>query len=102
MSITPEQISRLRAIAEADMNGADGKAWDEAVTPEVVIALCEKVEQLSKVAAWLATKLNNIASPCSTLLPCEGSFTCNRPEGSPHCWIMKAAREAVEEACPKN
>lgn len=50
MTITPEQISRLRAIAEVDMNGADGKAWDEAITPEIVIALCDKVERLDKEA----------------------------------------------------
>lgn len=100
--ISSEELVRLRTIAEADMNGADGKAWDEAVNPEVVIALCNKVERLDKEVEWLATKLNNIASPCSTLLPCEGSFTCNRPEGSPYCWIKKAEREAVEEICPKN
>lgn len=32
--ITPEELARIRAIAEADKNGADGKAWDEAITPD--------------------------------------------------------------------
>lgn len=38
--ITTEELARCRAIAEADKNGADGKAWDEAITPDIVIALC--------------------------------------------------------------
>ena len=33
----------------------------------------------------------------------EGQIkACNRPEGSPHCWIKKAERKVVEEACPKS
>ena len=42
--ITPEELARIRAIAEADKNGADGKAWDEAITPDIVIALCDRIE----------------------------------------------------------
>lgn len=42
--ITTEELARMRAIAEADKNGADGKAWDEAITPDIVIALCDRIE----------------------------------------------------------
>lgn len=45
MTITPEELARIRAIAEADKNGADGKAWDEAITPDIVIALCDRIEK---------------------------------------------------------
>ena len=43
--ITLEELARIRAIAEADKNGADGKAWDEAITPDIVIALCDRIEK---------------------------------------------------------
>lgn len=43
--ITVEELDRLRAIAEADKAGSDGKAWDEAVTPDTVIALCDRIEK---------------------------------------------------------
>lgn len=43
--ITTEELARMRAIAEADKNGADGKAWDEAITPDIVIALCDRIEK---------------------------------------------------------
>ena len=43
--ITTEELARIRAIAEADKNGADGKAWDEAITPDTVIALCDRIEK---------------------------------------------------------
>ena len=45
MTITPEELARIRAIAEADKNGADGEAWDEAITPDIVIALCDRIEK---------------------------------------------------------
>ena len=128
MNITTEELARIRAIAEADKEGADGKAWDEAITPDTMIALCRELElarkhavTMSEVAAakqvkaqlerldrevdWLATKLNEIVSPCRTLHPCEGSPSCNYPDGEPRCWRNKAAREAVEEGeepCLKN
>lgn len=43
--ITPEELARIRAIAEADKNGADGKAWDETITPDIVIALCDRIKK---------------------------------------------------------
>lgn len=46
--ITTEELARIRAIAEADKNGADGKDWDETVTPDVVITLCDMAMQALK------------------------------------------------------
>lgn len=43
--ITPEELDYIRAIAEADRDGADGKAWDEAITPDTVMALCDRIEK---------------------------------------------------------
>lgn len=55
MTITTEELARIRAIAEADKNGADGKAWDEAITPDAVIALCEciKKQRYSLHLVWM-------------------------------------------------
>jgi hypothetical protein len=43
--ITTEELASIRAIAEADRDGADGKAWDEAITPDTVMALCDRIEK---------------------------------------------------------
>ena len=43
--ITTAELARIRAIAEAASDGADGKAWDEAITPNTVIALCDRIEE---------------------------------------------------------
>lgn len=55
-----------------------------------------EVARLEREADWLATKLNEIASPCRTLHPCEGSPSCNYPDGEPRCW-RDVAHKAVEE-----
>ena len=41
--ITTEELARIRAIAEAGKNGADGKAWGEAITPDIV--MCDRIEK---------------------------------------------------------
>lgn len=56
----------------------------------------EDRRRLEREADWLATKLNEIASPCRTLHPCEGSPSCNYPDGEPRCW-RDVAHKAVEE-----
>lgn len=38
--ITTEELARIRAIAESDKAGADGKAWDEAITPVELFHEC--------------------------------------------------------------
>lgn len=55
-----------------------------------------QLERLDWEADWLATKLNEIASPCRTLHPCEGSLSCNYPDGEPRCW-RDAAHKAEEK-----
>lgn len=55
-----------------------------------------QLERMDREADWLATKLNEIASPCRTLHPCEVSPSCNYPDGEPRCW-RDVAHKAVEE-----
>ena len=55
-----------------------------------------QLERMDREADWLATKLNEIASPCRTLHPCEGRPSCNYPDGEPRCW-RDVAHKAVEE-----
>lgn len=54
MTITTKELARIRAIAEDDKNGADGKAWDEAITPDTVIALCRELELARKHAVTMS------------------------------------------------
>ena len=54
MNITTEELARIRAIAEADKEGADGKAWDEAITPDTMIALCRELELARKHAVTMS------------------------------------------------
>lgn len=95
MTITTEELARIRSAAIGDMLGDPG-ALDEMGSPSIVFRLCRELERLELEADWLATKLNEIASPCRTLHPCEGSPSCNYPDGEPRCW-RDAAHEAVEE-----
>lgn len=81
MTISTEELARIRAIAKADRDGADGKAWDEAITPDTVIALCDKVEKLEQANLWIAVvAFNGTASDYGSL---HG--------------LIKAARETVGE-----
>lgn len=66
--ITTEELARIRAIAEADKEGADGKAWDEAITPDTVIALCKCIEKqrYSLHLVWMV-----LESTRSTLEECK-------------------------------
>lgn len=54
MTLTASDIAHIRAIAEADKEGADGKAWDEAITPDTVIALCRELELARKHAVTMS------------------------------------------------
>ena len=56
----------------------------------------DQLERMDREADWLATKLNEIASPCRTLHLCEVSPSCNYPDGEPRCW-RDVAHKAVEE-----
>lgn len=107
MTITLDHISRLRSIAEADMNGADGKAWDEAITPDTMIALCEAFIRLEKEKDWFVTKLAETNQYC----PFPEGYRCKFRSGMDctryntvaraNCWC-RAVEQAMEEVCPKN
>lgn len=62
MNITAEKLAYIRAIAEADKNGADGKAWDEAITPDTVIALCDKAEKMTDALKLVYMTLSAVRS----------------------------------------
>ena len=95
MTITTEELARIRAAAIGDMLGDPGEL-DKMGPAATVFRLCRELERLDREADWLATKLNEIASPCRTLHPCEGSPSCNYPDGEPRCW-RDVAHKAVEE-----
>ena len=80
MTITTEELRRIRAVAEADKNGADGKAWDETVTPDVVIALCDRIEKQQSII----TTLEMGAISLSTVK-------------EPQCYLSKYLKERIEE-----
>lgn len=98
--ITSEELARIRSAAIGDMLG-DSHTFDEMGPSAVIFRLCRELERLDREAEWLATKLNEIASPCRTLHPCEGSPSCSYPDGEPRCW-RDVAHKAVEKLCPKN
>lgn len=54
MTLTASDIAHIRAVAEADKAGEDGKAWDEAITPDIVIALCRELELARKHAVTMS------------------------------------------------
>ena len=92
--ITTEELDYIRAIAEADKNGADGKAWDEAITPDIVIALCDRIKRLEKEANYLAegyTTAVDLFHECPL-----GNNLC-RKVSCMEC-MRESARKAVEEA----
>ena len=60
MTITTEELASIRAIAEADKNGADGMAWDEAITPDIVIALCDRIEEQQDALRLLDMELSAV------------------------------------------
>lgn len=107
MTITTEELARIRAIAEADKNGADGKAWDEAITPDTVIALCDRIEEqqdalrlldmeLSAVRNALeATELEAYLLEQSNLWIAAVAFNGTASDYGSLYGLVKAAREAV-------
>lgn len=93
--ITTKELDYIRSAAIGDMIGDPG-ALDEMGSAATIFRLCRELERLDREADWLATKLNEIASPCRTLHPCEVSPSCNYPDGEPRCW-RDVAHKAVEE-----
>lgn len=97
MSIAKEERDQWRERLSSPYTCFDAAHAD--FTIRLLDALEEAEEdrrRLEQEADWLATKLNEIASPCRTLHPCEGSPSCNYPDGEPRCW-RDVAHKAVEE-----
>lgn len=97
MSIAKEERDQWRKRLSSPYTCFDAAHAD--FTIRLLDALDEAEEDrksLEREADWLATKLNEIASPCRTLHPCEGSPSCNYPDGEPRCW-RESAHKAVEE-----
>ena len=92
MTITTAELARVWTDAVGDMLG-DSKELDEIGLAATVFRLCRELERLDREADWLATKLNEIASPCRTLHPCDGSPSCNYPDGEPRCWRDAAHKD---------
>lgn len=59
---TEEDIARIRSVAEADKAGADGKDWDETVTPDIVIALCDRIEKQQEALNLVDMALSAVRS----------------------------------------
>lgn len=105
--ITTEELARIRTIADADKNGADGKAWDEAITPDTVIALCDRIEEqqdalrlldmeLSAVRNALeATELEAYLLEQSNLWIAAVAFNGTASDYGSLYGLVEAAREAV-------
>nr|WP_306531893.1 hypothetical protein [Bilophila wadsworthia] len=94
MTLTASDIAHIRAVAEADKAGEDGKAWDEAITPDIVIALCDRIKRLEKEANYLAegyTTAVDLFHECPL-----GNNLC-RKVSCMEC-MRESARKAVEEA----
>lgn len=88
---TEEQMVEMFDRLNCPLCGGSGHVDD---LEEAEQAVADKIKRLEQEADWLAVKLNEIASPCNMLHPCEGSATCNCPDGEPRCWRNKAAHEA--------
>lgn len=99
MTITTEELDRIRAAAVGDMLG-DSRAFDGMVPSAVVFRLCQKIKQLEREADTLSIWLANAYIDID-LLPDIDSGAMNPPLPED---VREAAREAVgegEESCPK-
>lgn len=82
--ITTEELAHIRAIAEADKEGADGKAWDEAITPDTVIALCRELELARKHAVTMSEVA---AAALWNALPRAMTWTTEQPKVPGWYWF---------------
>ena len=90
--ITTEELARIRAIAEADKEGADGKAWDEAITPDTVIALCRELE-LARLNLNVWIGLTWTDAP-----PKEPGWYWNRSKNYPNeACIIRVSKYRIEQ-----
>lgn len=99
MTITTEELARIRSAAVGDMLG-DSKALDQMGPAATIFRLCRELERLDREADWLAKAAE--AGGCNNSRVC--SLCPNGYENRCYGKNMRtAAREAVEEeSCPKN
>lgn len=62
--LTSEDIIAIRAIAVADRDGADGKAWDEVITPDTVISMCDYIQALKDCICHVSAELSAMREEC--------------------------------------
>jgi len=82
--ITTEELARIRAIAEADKNGADGKAWDEWLAERCADELCDSCPYLE---LYQDTGCRPDYCVCSDTA--EDGFDCT--ELPKKCWLKESA-----------
>ncbi len=95
MTITTEELARIRAAAIGDMLG-DSRAFDEMGPSTVVFRLCRELERLDREADWLTR--------AAEMGGCNSTIVCERcPNGDKRlkrCYgkdMRVAARKAIEE-----
>ena len=102
MSITTEELARIRAAAVGDMLG-DSKALDEMGAAATIFRLCRELERLDREAEWLAHGYTN-AVDLLGMCPRNVDMSKCRDSSCMEC-MRESARKAVEEgeeSCPKN
>lgn len=94
MTITTEELARIRAAAVGDMLG-DSKALDELGPAATVFRLCRELERLEREADWLAYGYTNAVD---LLGMCPRNVDMTKcPEGPCTDCMRVVARKAVEE-----
>lgn len=99
MSITTEELARIRTAAVGDMLG-DSKALDEMGPAATIFRLCQEIKRLEQEADWLAERAG--AKDC---LMADTVENCTKKGFPCIACFRTAARKAVEEgeeSCPKN
>lgn len=99
MTITTEELARIRSAAVGDMLG-DSKALDQMGPAATIFRLCRELERLDREADWLAHGYTN-AVDLLGMCPRNVDMSKCRDSSCMEC-MRESARKAVEESCPKN
>lgn len=101
MTITTEELARIRAAAVGDMLG-DSRAFDGMGPSTVIFRLCRELERGEREADWLAGIVVHRAY-CPFPLNCRypDDPVTLEPTGTCKECILEAAHEAVEEGMPR-
>lgn len=97
MTITPEELARIRTAAVGDMLG-DSKELDGMGPAATIFRLCRELERLEREADWLANFAVHRAY-CPFPLDCRypDDPVTLEPTGSCKQCILEAAHKAVKE-----